>query len=165
MFGEPEPMTTRELVTGRARMLARLDSVIEDAKERLYRSRYRSKEQFERAHAKTLRTEPFSPGTLVLVRNSRMDSEINAKSQNRWLGPYIVVRVGRNGAYRLAELDGAVLAGGIAASRVVEFYPHQRFTLKPEDVLDGAGWERAWEEPGEVKDDEQDGDDSQRESD
>ncbi|CCO35858.1 Retrovirus-related Pol polyprotein from transposon 412 Includes: RecName: Full=Protease [Rhizoctonia solani AG-1 IB] len=145
LFGEPEPMSTKALVARRARMLAKLDSAIEQAKDRLTKSRYRSKTQFEQAHAAALRREPLAVGTPVLVRNSRFDNEINAKSHDRWLGPYVVVRIGRNGAYRLAELNGAVLAEPVAASRVIQFYPRHELRVKPEDLLDGAGWERVRE--------------------
>jgi hypothetical protein len=126
-------------------MLAKLDSAIKQAKERLTKSQYRSKAQFKQAHASALQREPFALGTPVLVRNSRFDNKINAKSHNRWLGPYVVVRVGRNGAYRLAELNGAVLAEPVAASRVIQFYPRHELRVKLEDILDGAGWERVQE--------------------
>ncbi|KAJ1304036.1 hypothetical protein OPQ81_008444 [Rhizoctonia solani] len=116
LFGSPEPMSTRQLVARCTRMLAKLDSAIEEAKDRLTHSR-----------------------------------------QNRWLGPYIVVRVGRNGAYRLAELNGAVLAEAIAAARVIEFYPHQKITLRIEDVLSGSDWARALEDPEEGDFDDESG--------
>jgi hypothetical protein len=139
-------MPTRKLVNRRIQMLAKLDTAIADAKHRLTRSRYRSRAQFERDHAKTLRSEPLHPGAPVLVRNSRFDFEINAKSHDRWLGPYIVVGVGRNGVYRWAKLDGAVHAEAVAVSRIVELYPRQKTTIRPEKVLDGTGCEQAWGE-------------------
>ncbi|CCO36924.1 hypothetical protein BN14_11072 [Rhizoctonia solani AG-1 IB] len=126
-------------------MLAKLDSAIKQAKERLTKSQYCSKAQFKQAHASAMRREPFALGTPVLVRNSRFNNKINAKSHNQWLGPYVVVRVGRNGAYQLAELNRAVLAEPVAASRVIQFYLRHELQVKPEDILDGAGWERVRE--------------------
>jgi transposase InsO family protein len=63
-------MTSVELLTLRIRQLERRPEDLEQAAETLKKSRFKSKEQFERRYAKRLRKEIYRPGDLVLVRNT-----------------------------------------------------------------------------------------------
>jgi len=71
--------------------------------------RLKSKEAFNRRFAKRLQKTEYQCGTLVLVRNSRLEVTLNKfKTDPRYLGPYEVVRRTSKGNYVLKELDGSV---------------------------------------------------------
>jgi hypothetical protein len=65
----------------------------------------------------------FEPGTLVLVRNSKVEYELSKKTKLRYLGPMIVVWHTKGGSYMLAELDGAISKLRFTAFRVIPYYP------------------------------------------
>ena len=54
----------------------------------------------------------------------------------RYLGPMVVVKKTRNGAYRLAELDGAVSRLRFAAFRLIPYYTRSRSTISVTRLLD-----------------------------
>jgi hypothetical protein len=61
--------------------------------------------------------------------------ELNRKSKPRYLGPMIVVKRTENGAYVVAEIDGAVSKSNYAAFRLVP-YRARRSCTGPIPVLD-----------------------------
>ncbi|KAF8551214.1 hypothetical protein OG21DRAFT_1467664 [Imleria badia] len=63
----------------------------------------------------------YSPGDLVLVRNTAIEKELNWKTKPRYLGPYQVVWQTLESSYVLEELDGSPLARSIAAFRVIPY--------------------------------------------
>lgn len=66
------------------------------------------------------------PGALVLVRNSRVEKELDQKMKPRYLGPMVVVRHTFGGSYILAELDGLVSKMRYAAFHLIPYYLHKR---------------------------------------
>ncbi|KIJ10598.1 hypothetical protein PAXINDRAFT_38504, partial [Paxillus involutus ATCC 200175] len=50
----------------------------------------------------------FSPGSLVLVQNSRVKKELNQKTKPWYTDPMVVLHWATGGLYLLAELDGSV---------------------------------------------------------
>ena len=97
--------------------------------DRVIQARFRSIEHFKKQYEHTIRDYNFAPGALVLVRNSQIELELNRKSKPRYLGPMVVIRRTRRGAYILAEPTGAISALRYAAFRVIPY--HARFTLIP----------------------------------
>jgi transposase InsO family protein len=116
-------MTSEELLALRIRQLAKREDDLEHAAEVLRLSRIHSKEEFERRYARRIRKSIFQPGDLVLVRNSRIEKELNRKSKPRYLGPFEVVRQTKGGSYVVKELDGATRSQGVAAFRMLPYYP------------------------------------------
>jgi hypothetical protein len=115
-------LSTSKLLTLRIRQLQRHQEDIDKAADTLKKARFKSKQQFERRFRKRLQRKHYSPGELVLVRNSRLDSTIGRmKTEPRYLGPYEVVRRTQRGAYVLKELDGAEHAEHYAAFRLLPY--------------------------------------------
>jgi hypothetical protein len=56
----------------------------------------------------------------------RIETDLSRKIKPCYLGPMIVVRRNRSGAYILAELSGAVRKLPFAAFRLIPYYPHSR---------------------------------------
>ena len=119
------PMTEAKLLEVRARQLLKRPEDLEQMKEKIWKARQMSAKRFEKTFERSIRTDSFEPGALVLIRNSRINLELNRKTKQRYLGPYIVVKRTKGGSYHLAELDGAILKGRIAAFRVVPYYARE----------------------------------------
>jgi len=119
--------STADLLAMRARQIERRDRDMEEAALRLRRLRERNKELFDERH--DTRDKQIEPGTLVLVHNTKLDTDRSAKLAFRWKGPYRVREAFPNGSYQLEELDGAAFRGRIHASRVKVYY--QRDETEP----------------------------------
>ncbi|TDL20505.1 hypothetical protein BD410DRAFT_706245, partial [Rickenella mellea] len=76
---------------------------------------------FARRFAHVIVTHFHLPGTLVLVRNSRIESDLDTKSKAKYFGPFFVIRRTKGGSYRLAELDGTLWLKNVAAFRVIPY--------------------------------------------
>lgn len=63
----------------------------------------------------------FRKGDLVLVRNTRIEKELNRKTKPRYLGPFVVERQTKGGSYVLREMNGVLSKRGIAAFRLVPY--------------------------------------------
>ena len=88
------------------------------------------------------------PGTLVLVKNNRIEVEHNRKPKPRWLGPYIVILQRGStfqGSYVLADLNGAVMVQRFAAARIRLYYARATLTYNVQQIIKNtppAIWER-----------------------
>ena len=118
-----EHMTDVELIMARTRQLAKMPEDLARARETLEKSRFESKEKFDRRFGQRIRRTSFVPGELVIIRNSPLEKtvSINKKVENRYMGPYRVVRETRGKAYVLAELNGNVLRASVAAFRLIPY--------------------------------------------
>jgi hypothetical protein len=115
-------MDTDELIAIRAWQLEKRDEDLEMVKEWILKACYESVRQFLDRHQHTIRDYDFKTRTLVLVRNSLIEMELNWKSKPRYFGPMVVVKRTERGAYVLAELDGAVAKTSYAAFRIVPYF-------------------------------------------
>ena len=123
-------MTQTELLALRIRQLEKRPEDIEKATQILQMSRLRSKEQFEKHFKFRLTSHVFKENDLVLVRNSRVEKELNKKHKPRYIGPYEVVRQTKGGSYVLRELDGTVSRRGIARFRLIPYIARNKDALK-----------------------------------
>ena len=131
-----QPLTTAELLATRARQLQKRQDDLDDIQDRILKSRFASVQQFEKQYHNTIKDYDFGPGTLVLVRNAGVDAELASKTKPRYFGPMVVVRRARNGAYRLAELDGAVSKLRYAAFRLLPYHSRSRTSIPVTRILD-----------------------------
>ncbi|KIJ31623.1 hypothetical protein M422DRAFT_185637, partial [Sphaerobolus stellatus SS14] len=114
-----KPLTREELIAIRACHLEKQPNDLVLIKE----PRYPSIAQFKKEHANLIVDYDFQPGSLVLVRNSIIDTDLLRKTKPRYLGPLLVVRRTRNKAYILAELNGAIHKNPYATFRIIPYYP------------------------------------------
>lgn len=110
------------------------DDNIAQAAHALHRSRLKTKEEFERRFRRRLWRKEHQPGDLVLVRNSRIEKELDRKTKARYLGPYEVVRRTAGGSYVLKELDGSYSKRGIAAFRLIPYISRDGIPTSPDKL-------------------------------
>ncbi|KIY48500.1 hypothetical protein FISHEDRAFT_30873, partial [Fistulina hepatica ATCC 64428] len=134
--GYHKGLSTAELLALRIRQLMKHQEDLDRATGILKKSRFRSKAQFERRFEAKLCKEDFDEGELVLVRNSRIEMELNRKSKPRYLGPYEVERRNTGGAYELKELDGTRINYRFAANRLYPYIHRQHWFMRTHQTED-----------------------------
>jgi len=128
-------LSTTDLIARRAIELQRRRQQISNLHTKVYSARIEAARRFERDHPSVIKNFDFKRGDLVLARNTAIEKSLNRKMRPRYIGPYIVIRKNRGGAYIICELDGAVLDRPIAAFRLVPYFARKRIPLPP-SVLD-----------------------------
>ena len=115
-------MTAEDLLIARIQQLQKKPEDLQHASQTLHDHRIKSKKLFEERFHARLHQDSFEPGSLVLVRNSAIELELNRKTKPRYLGPYQVVRAHDGGrSYVLAELDGTIWNKYVAAFRIIPY--------------------------------------------
>jgi hypothetical protein len=66
------------------RQLEKRESDLLAAQKSIVKLRLKSKEYFEKKYQRRLRTHDFKPGEMVLVRNNRIEKEMNRKHKPRY---------------------------------------------------------------------------------
>ncbi|KAJ7078804.1 hypothetical protein C8R44DRAFT_654357 [Mycena epipterygia] len=89
--------------------------------------------KYEKYHGNTIVAYDFEPGRLVLVRNTRVEKSLDSKMDPRYLGPMIVVRRTKGGAYLVCEMNGAMFQDRIAAFRVIPYEARHSIQI-PENI-------------------------------
>jgi transposase InsO family protein len=128
--GYRDGLSTSDLLALRIQHLTKHPDDLRRASEHLIKRRFASKAQFEERFHKTLRTTDFDPGDLVLIRNSRVEKNLDRKSEPRYIGPFVVIRKARKGSYILRELDGTVLNSHVAGFRLAPYIARDEDTLQ-----------------------------------
>ena len=115
------PLSTADLIATRARQLQTQEDNLASIHDNVVKSRLSPVQKFERQFTHALKTNSFALGDLVLARNLAAKVTHQKKMKPRYFGPMVVVKKTRNGAYCLAELDGAVSRLCFAAFRLVPY--------------------------------------------
>ena len=116
-------MADEDLLIARIRQIAKMPDDLARAKNTLLKSRFQSKEAFEAKFGRRMRRTSFRPGELVLLRNNHNEKTVSIarKVENRYIGPYQVVRETLGQSYVLKELNGTVLRHKVAAFRLIPY--------------------------------------------
>lgn len=133
--GFKQGMSSIDLFALRMRQLEKHTEELERAAKKLVEHRLQSKEYFERRFHKRLRrgeedAKYLKPGQWVLVRNSAVEEQLNRKTMQRYMGPYIIVRQTRNGAWIIKDPDGVAHRRAVAAYRIVPYIARDKKTLE-----------------------------------
>ena len=133
-------MSTVDLIAARACQLQLKNETILDVKNRLSWKRIIRKAQYDLEHEASIQEYKFKMEDLVLVRNSKIDKELDRKTKPRWLGPMKVIRQTQGGSYILAELDGAVSKLRYDVKRLVPYHVYKngkvQITVDPDESDD-----------------------------
>jgi hypothetical protein len=131
-----DPLSTTGLIAWRARQLQKREEDLESIRERVLRARFASARHFEEEFKNRIRDYDFSPGMLVLIRNSRIEVELGRKTKPRYMGPMVVLRRTTGGSYLLAELDGTVSRLRFAAFRLIPYHARTQITVPVPNFTD-----------------------------
>ena len=63
--------------------------------------------RFEKNFGSRIINFDFKPGSLVLVRNSRIEESLNRKTKPCYTGPFVVVQKTIGSSYVITELNGS----------------------------------------------------------
>ena len=129
------PMTDEELIAHRARVLSKHPMFLERVKKHVTLIKQKDALRYEEMHKHVIKDYDFKPGDLVLIRNSRVEMELNRKFKPRQLGPMVVIRRSKGGSYIIADMNGAVFQNRIAQFRVTPYYAREKIDL-PEKLQD-----------------------------
>ena len=127
-------MPSSDLLALRIKQLQKLPDDTDKAAETLHQSHLKSKAAFERQFQHRLWRDEYKTGDLVLVRNSRVEKELDQKTKPQYLGPFEVLRCTQGGTYILKEMDGTVSQRGVAAFRLLPYHTREGIPLPINDL-------------------------------
>ncbi|KAJ3913863.1 hypothetical protein F5877DRAFT_51560, partial [Lentinula edodes] len=126
---------------------------LEDMRQRVHQNRLEGIRRFEQNHLHTIKNYDFKLGDLVIARNTRVEKTFSAKNRMRYMGPLIVIRRNRGGAYIVAELDGTVWRTPVGAFRIIPYLARSSLPLPNlDEFLDISTKELAELEASEIND-------------
>ena len=127
-----------DLIAIRACQLEKWESDLAAMRDRVLKACYTSIAQFEKENANIIKDYNFPPGSLILVRNMRIENDLSRKTKPCYLGPLLIFRKNHNSAYILAELDGSVHKQSFAGFQLIPYYPHSHTIIPVTSLVDAA---------------------------
>ena len=135
-----------ELIGMRARALAKHRIHVNQMRKRVDKDKLKRLKAYERDYKAVIKDYKFKPGDLVMIRHSEIESSLDKKMKERYMGPMILVAESKGGSYLIAEMSGAVWHKKVAKFRVVPYFAREKIEI-PEGImkvidLDEAGLEK-----------------------
>lgn len=122
--------STEDLIAVRTRQLQRRDDDLQEAILSVQRKREQAKEAFDKDHP-TRPEGSLKAKDIVLLHNTVLDTNMSAKLDYKWIGPYRIKKAWpQKGTYKLEELDGTEKAGTVAGNRLKLFNVASKSTEK-----------------------------------
>jgi hypothetical protein len=144
-------LSTTELIGYRARALAKHSQHVDEMRERVSKEKRLRLLKYAEDHRAVIKDLDFAPGSLVLIRNTDVESSLDRKMKARYFGPMIVLRRNKGGAYIVCEMDGSVWQQKVAAFRIIAYKARKSVDLPEnlEELIDiNAKMLRALEDSG-----------------
>jgi hypothetical protein len=116
-------MSTEDLLAQKAKMLQKRPQDLVRICEQVHKSRWDAIKQLEKKMGNRIQDFNFTPGTLVIVQNTKFDKTLSDKTKPRYFGPMLVVKRTKGGLYILGELDGSLSKLRFAAFRLLPYQP------------------------------------------
>lgn len=127
-------LTTTDLMARRSKELQKRVEDLEVMRLRVYGKRLEWARKLEEEHAASIKVYDFVPGSLVLARNTQVEKTGSKKNHMRYMGPLMVIRRNRGGAYIVCELDGTVWRRPVGAFRLIPYF--SRLSLPLPDLTE-----------------------------
>ncbi|KIK53945.1 hypothetical protein GYMLUDRAFT_249979 [Collybiopsis luxurians FD-317 M1] len=127
-------LSTTDLLARHARELQKCLTDLESMRKKIYKNCLDWVRKLELDHRRSIRQFEFSLGDLVIVQNTRIEKGLLAKNRMCYMGPLMVIRQNRGGAYIVAELDRTVWRCPVSAFWVLPYF--SRLSLPLPDLKD-----------------------------
>ncbi|GBG84672.1 hypothetical protein CBR_g39047 [Chara braunii] len=98
-------LSTEELLDLRARQIQAAKERVVEAVTSTADSRRADKVRWDKQSR--VRKKPLEVGDIVLLYDSSLEKQWSRKLDNRWMGPYRIIKKTEHGAYEIEEMDGA----------------------------------------------------------
>jgi len=131
-------VSSAELIGLQALALAKHMEHIEEIRQRVSREKIWRMLQLKSDLQHKIKEFNLKLGSLVLVKNLAIELSADRKMKPHYLGPMVVIRCLRGGAFILAELDRAIWQNKVAAFRVIPYLARREipYTKEVKQLLD-----------------------------